>query len=86
MYYYPTMSAPNITVSILDRENKPYTDTVLFIPTPCMVCRKTFLYDDLAYALGYPFHCAVHEKCAPFFPFDEKRWPHPKPMSAYVKK
>lgn len=80
------MSIPNKPISlILDKHNQPYCDAVFVVVSVCAHCKQPFS-DEVAIALGAPFHCLVHETCAPYFNYLEKKWAHAKPLSSYLSR
>jgi len=76
------LPSANWALNILDKDNANYCTAVLVITPTCGHCHKT-LGDECAIALGAPYHCLLHEYCAPLFNYENRRWVHQKPLSAY---
>jgi hypothetical protein len=80
-----TNTAQRTEIQLLDANNKPYCGAMYVVHADCFVC-KCKLGDEIVLALGSPFHCLLHEKCAPHFDYETRRWPHHRPMVAYRQK
>lgn len=79
------MSSLNASVRLLDTCDQTYCEAVYVIhryPSSCMHCKLNF-GDEAIFALGAPYHCLLHERCAPYFDYNNRTWPHTKPLCSY---
>jgi hypothetical protein len=50
----------------------------------CASCKKAFTSDTLVVAVDSPHFVLLHDKCVPFYPYDNS-YPHPFPLSFYTQ-